>query len=90
MLSICFLLGEVNDFTVAGVAVKLQSMTLELGSIEGMTLICCARCPFPFPLNAGLELGQFHQKNHFKTTSEGRKTGIRAVRPKLNVLDCNP
>ena len=62
MLSICFLLGEVNDFTVAGVAVKLQSMTLELGSIEGMTLICCARCPFPFPLNAGLELGQFRQK----------------------------
>ena len=33
MLSICFLLGEVNDFTVAGVAVKLQSVTLELGSI---------------------------------------------------------
>ena len=54
MLSICFLLGEVNDFTVAGLTVKLQSMTLELGSIEGMTLICCARCPFPFPLNVGL------------------------------------
>ena len=61
MLSICLLLGEANDFTVAGLAVKLQSVTLELGSIEGMTLICCARCPFPFPLNAGLELGQFHQ-----------------------------
>ena len=62
MLSICLLLGEANDFTVAGLAVKLQSVTLELGSIEGMTLICCARCPFPFPVNAGLELGQFHQK----------------------------
>ena len=62
MLSICFLLGEVNDFTVTGVAVKRQSVTLELGSIEGITLICCARCPFPFPLNVGLELGQFHQK----------------------------
>ena len=61
MLSICLLLGEANDFTVTGLAVKLQSVTLELGSIEGMTLICCARCPFPFPLNAGLELGQFHQ-----------------------------
>ena len=57
MLSICLLLGEANDFTVASLAVKLQSVTLELGSIEGMTLICCARCPFPFPLNAGLELG---------------------------------
>ena len=43
MLSICLLLGEANDFTVTGLAVKLQSVTLELGSIEGMTLICCAR-----------------------------------------------
>ena len=73
MLSICFLLGEVNDFTVAGVAVKLQSMTLELGSIEGMTLICCARCPFPFPLNAGLELGQFHQKTITRQHRKGER-----------------
>lgn len=89
MLSICFLLGEVNDFTVAGVAVKLQFVTLKFGSIEGITLIRCARFPFPFSLNAGLDLGQFHQTNHFKTTSEGRKTGIRAVRPKLSALDCS-
>ena len=37
-----------------------QSMTLELGSIEGITLTCCA--PFSFPLYVGLELEQFHQK----------------------------
>ena len=42
MLSICFLLGEVNDFTVAGVAVKLQSVTLELGSIFVLDVL------FPF------------------------------------------
>ena len=73
MLSICFLLGEVNDFTVAGLTVKLQSMTLELGSIEGMTLICCARCPFSFPLNAGLELGQFHQKTITRQHRKGER-----------------
>ena len=73
MLSICFLLGEGNDFTVAGVAVKLQSMALELGSIEGMTLICCARCPFPFPLNAGLELGQFHRKTITRQHRKGER-----------------
>ena len=39
---------------------KQQSMTLELGSIEGITLTCCA--PFSFPLYVGLELEQFHQK----------------------------
>ena len=36
---------------------ELQSMTLELGSIEGITLTCCARPLFPFPSNVGLELG---------------------------------
>ena len=50
MLSIYFLLGEErNDFTVAGVAVKLQSVTLEFGSIEGITLTCCARLPLLSP-----------------------------------------
>ena len=52
-------------------------------------LTCCARPPFPFPLNVGLELGQFHQKNHFKTTLEERKTCIGAVWPKLSVRDCS-
>ena len=88
MLSICFLLGEVNDFTVAGVAVKLQSVTLKFGSINNVDTLCsisfslssqCWPRPWTIP-----------PKNHYKTTSEGRKTGIRAVRPKLNVLDCNP
>ena len=39
MLSICFLLGEVTDFTVAVVSVKLQSVTLELGSIN-VVMLC--------------------------------------------------
>ena len=41
-------------------------MTLELGSIEGITLTRCAGSPFLFPLNVGLELGQFHQKKPFQ------------------------
>ena len=41
---------------------QLQSMTLELGSIEGITLTGFARPPFSFPLNVGLELEQFHRK----------------------------
>ena len=27
--------------------IDVQFVTLELGSIEGITLTCCARCPFP-------------------------------------------
>ena len=49
---------------------ELQSVTLELGSIEGITLTCCARPLFPFPPNVSLELGQVHQntisKQHWK------------------------
>ena len=41
---------------------QLQSMTLELGSIEGITLTGFARPPFSFPLNVGRELEQFHRK----------------------------
>ena len=41
---------------------QLQSMTLQLGSIEGITLTGYARLPFSFPLNVGLELEQFHRK----------------------------
>ena len=37
-------------------------MTLDPESIEGKTLTCCVRPRFPFPLNVGLELGQFHRK----------------------------
>ena len=37
-------------------------MTLELGSMEGITLTGFARPPFSFPLNVGLELEQFHRK----------------------------
>ena len=37
-------------------------MTLELGSIEGISVTGYARPPFSFPLNAGLELEQFHRK----------------------------
>ena len=38
-------------------------LTLELGSVGVVTLTCCARPPFPIPLNADLELGQVYQKN---------------------------
>ena len=41
---------------------NLQFGTLELGSIEGITLTWCAQPPFSYPLNAGLQRGQFHQK----------------------------
>ena len=41
---------------------QLQSMTLKLGSIEGITLTGYARPPFSFPLNVGLELEQFPEK----------------------------
>ena len=58
---------------------ELQSMTLELGSIEGITLTCCARPLFPFPPNVVLELGHGPPKNHFRTTLEETKTGIRAM-----------
>ena len=34
-------------------------------------------------------LRQFHRKNHFKKIFRERKTGIRAVWPKLSVLDCS-
>ena len=58
-------------------------MTLELGSIDGITLTCCARPLFPFPPNVGLELGQVHQKTiskqHWKSSLEETKTGIRAM-----------
>ena len=40
------------------------------------------------PFNVGLKIGQFYQKKHYKTTLEGRKTGTRAVWPKLGVLEC--
>ena len=37
-------------------------MTLELGSVEGITLICFARPPLPFPLNVGLEMDKSTKK----------------------------
>ena len=37
-------------------------MTLELGSLEGITLTGYARPPFSFPLNVGLEFEQFRRK----------------------------
>ena len=59
---------------------NLQSVTLKLGSIEGITLTCCARPPFSFPLKVGLELEQFHRKTVTKQhCKRSRKAGIRAV-----------
>lgn len=49
-----------------------QSVTLELGSIEGITLTCVVLDPFSLSLSA----------------LEERKTGIREKAPKLSVLDC--
>ena len=90
MLSICFLLGEVNDFTVAGVAVKLQSVTLKFGSINNVDTLCsisfslssqCWPRPWTIPLKKPLQDNIGREKDGYY---------IRAVRPKLNVLDCNP
>ena len=70
---------------------QLQSVTLELGSIEEITLICCApyaRPSFPCPFQCWPRTWTRHRKNHYKITLEERKTGIRAVWPNLNVLDC--
>ena len=38
-----------NSFMSPFVNVKLQSMILELGSIEEITVTCCTRPPFPCP-----------------------------------------
>ena len=61
-----------------------QFTTLELGSIIVVVMLTCWALPF----NVGLKIGQFYQKKHYKTTLEGRKTGTRAVWPKLGVLEC--
>ena len=70
---------------------RLQSVTLELGSIERIMLTCCLRPPFPclFQCWPQIKLETIPPKNHYKTTLEERKTGIRAVWPKLSVLDCS-
>ena len=70
---------------------RLQSVTLELGSIEGITLTyhVVFDLLFHVPFNVGLKLETLPPKNHYKTTLEERKTGIRAVWPKLSVLDCS-
>ena len=77
-----------SSFMSSFVNVKLQSVTLELGSIEGKTLTCCARPPFPCPFQCWPRTWTIPPINHYKTTLEERKTGIRAVWPKLSVLDC--
>ena len=84
MLSICFLLGEVTDFTVAVVSVKLQSVTFELRSIDVVML-----CSTSFYLSLSmLALNSDNcTENHYKTTLEERKTSIRAMWLKLSVLD---
>ena len=60
---------------------RLQSVTLELGSIEGITLTyhVVFDLLFHVPFNVGLKLETIPPKNHYKTTLEERKTGIRAV-----------
>ena len=68
-----------NLFMSSFVNVKLQSVTLELGSIEGITLTCCSRPPFPCPFQCWPRTWTSPPQNHYKTTLEERKTGIRAV-----------
>ena len=67
---------------------NLQSVTLELGSIEGITFTCCARPPFPCPFQCWPWTWTIPPKNHYKTTLEERKAGTRAEWPKLSALDC--
>ena len=67
---------------------NLWPVTLELGSIEGISLTCCAQPPFPCPFQCWPRTWIIPLKNHYKTALEERKTGIRAVWPKLSVLDC--
>ena len=81
---------EINNLSFI-TTLRLQSVTLELGSIERITLTCCLRPPFPclFQCWPQIKLETIPPKNHYKTTLEERKTGIRAVWPKLSVLDCS-
>ena len=56
---------------------------------RNITLTCCLRPPFPCPFQYWPRSWTIPLKNHYKTTLEERKTGIRAVWPKLSVLDCS-
>ena len=51
------------------------------------TLTCCPRPPFPCPFQCWPRSWTTSPKTHYKTTLEERKTGIRALWPKLSVLD---
>ena len=50
--------------------VDLQSVTLELGLIEGMTLTCCARSPFSCLFQWWPQTWTIPPKDHYKTTLE--------------------
>ena len=71
---------EINNLSFI-TTLRLQSVTLELGSIERIMLTCCLRPPFPclFQCWPQIKLETIPPKNHYKTTLEERKTGIRAV-----------